>query len=92
MKALLILIPAILLSACSGTIPVIKTETVYVNVKVPVPCNVESPPPPAFNFDKLTKADDLSTKAKSLLADRHLHLAYEQELVVALESCRNLPK
>lgn len=79
---------AILLTGCATTEPVINTVVKYVEVPVSVPCNVPIPQKPDFNFDYLTINDKMYTKTVALLADRHLHIGYEDLLVTALKTCR----
>ena len=77
----------VLLSACATTEPVINTVVQKVEVPIAVPCEVEVPVRPDFNFDKLTPEQDVFEKTRALLADRKLHLGYETELLAALNSC-----
>ena len=83
-----ILIVALLLSACATDKPVIQTVVQKVEVPISVPCKVEIPQAPTFNFDSLTVDKDIFEKNKALLADRELHKAYSNELLVALKSCK----
>jgi hypothetical protein len=78
---------AVILTACAHTEPAIKVITKEVLVEVPVPCKAEMPVKPDFKFDTLKEEDTLFDKSKTVLADRKLHLAYEEELVTALKSC-----
>jgi len=84
----LILIPAVaILGACAHTEPVIKIEIREVLVPISVPCQAEVPVKPDFKFKALKAEDNLFDKSKTVLADRKLHLAYEEELLTALKSC-----
>jgi hypothetical protein len=83
-----ILIPVVLiLGACAHTDPVIKAEVKEVQVPISVPCKADIPAKPGFKFKSLNPDDNLFDKTKTLLADRKLHLAYEEELLTALKSC-----
>lgn len=79
------LIAALALAGCTATMPRLP-ETV--KVPVAIPCPVEIPAAPLFQFDKLTEQDTIWTKVQVLLSDRQLSIAYEQELNVALSSCK----
>lgn len=84
----LLLLPIIgVFAACATTDPTIDVIIQKVEVPVYMPCQVEIPAIPEFNFDKLSIDENIFNKTKSMLADRKLHLAYEQELLVALQSC-----
>ena len=84
----LVILSAVLLSACASTQPGIKIVTQKIEVPVAVPCKTDIPPTPSFNFDKLTSDKDIYNKTQAVLADRLLHLGYEDQLVTALKSCR----
>jgi hypothetical protein len=84
--SLLLVIP--LLSACVTTKEVIKYETLEVKVPVPIKCLAEIPEKPDFNFPKIKEESDIFEKVKSLLADRNLHLGYQDQLLTALQSCK----
>lgn len=58
-----------------------------VEVPIAIPCKAVVPTPPEFGFSKLSPDADIFDKTKTLLADRKLHLAYEAELLAALNSC-----
>jgi hypothetical protein len=62
-------------------------EIQIVQVPVSLPCKQSIPATPSFNFDLLKEQDPLFEKARALLADRKLHLAYESELLAALQAC-----
>jgi hypothetical protein len=87
LKSSFSLILVLLLSACATPEPGIKVVVQKVEVPVATPCKVAAPDLPRYNFDSLTVNDDIFTKDKALLADRLLHLGYENELSVALISC-----
>jgi hypothetical protein len=87
-KSNLILVPVVLaLVACAHTDPTVKVEIKKVEIPIAVPCKAEVPAKPSFKFETLKTDDDLFDKSKTLLADRKLHLAYEEELLTALKSC-----
>ena len=92
MQNKLYLLGAVLfLAACGHTNPPVepgvRIEQVIVKVPVAIPCNAIPPLAPQFNFEKLVITDSIYDKTKALLADRKLHLAYEAELLAALNSC-----
>jgi len=77
----------LVLSACATPAPGIKVVVQKVEVPIATPCKAAVPGLPKYNFDSLTVDDDIFIKNKALLADRLLHLGYENELLVALISC-----
>jgi hypothetical protein len=85
---LLILGLFIFLSGCATKEPTINTVIQKVEIPIAVPCKVETPVRPEFNFDKLSVDQDLFEKTRALLADIKLHIAYETELRAALKSCQ----
>jgi len=85
-------ISVMFLAACETTAPVIRTEIQRVEVPIPIPCQREIPTRPDFSFEQLSVQDPLIDKAKSILSDRQLHLAYEELLVATLEACKQLPE
>lgn len=85
---LLILASVIVFAGCATTTPPgINTVIQKVEIPIAVPCKVEIPARPEFNFDKLSPDQDVFDKTKALLADRKLHIGYETELSVALIAC-----
>lgn len=85
---LLLLVTILSLAGCAtSTPPGINTVIQKVEVPIAVPCKVDIPVRPDFNFNKLTTQQDLFDKTKAVLADRRLHLGYETELLAALNSC-----
>jgi hypothetical protein len=86
--ALLVAVVALSLAGCATTEkPVITTVIQKVEIPIAVPCKVEIPTKPEFNFDKLTEQQDIFEKVKAMLADLKLHMGYEEELNAALSSC-----
>ena len=79
---------ALVLAGCATDAPVINTVVQRVEVPVAVPCKAEVPVVPIFNFDKLDPNQDIFEKSRALLVDRRLHMAYEAELLAALNSCK----
>jgi hypothetical protein len=77
----------LLLAGCATTTPGINTVIQKVEIPIAVPCKVEIPTKPVFNFGTLTIEHDIFDKTKSALADIRLHIAYEIELLAALNSC-----
>ena len=67
--------------------PVINTVIQRVEIPIMVPCKVDTPTLPEFNFDKLTEESNIFDKVKAILADRIIREAYEEELRIALSSC-----
>jgi len=86
-KILTIVMSAMIISGCASTTPVVNTVIQKVEVPVMVPCQITPPAPPQYYFDAITAIDELFDKVKALLADRNLHLGYEEELRAALTAC-----
>lgn len=87
-KSNFIILSMALLMGCATTEPPgIQTVVQRVEIPIAVPCKVEIPVPPVYNFDKLTTDNDIYVKSQALLADRLLSIGYETELSVALNSC-----
>lgn len=85
---LIILSLVVMLSACaSGPAPVLAPLIQKVEIPIPVPCKVDVPKKPDFNFNNLTQEQDIFEKTRAILADIRLHFAYETELLAALNSC-----
>ena len=78
---------SLFLVGCATDGPVIQTVIQKVEIPIAVPCKAIIPTKPEFSFDKLSEDQDVFDKTKSLLADRKLHLGYENELSAALDSC-----
>lgn len=78
------LLLAIFLAGCNHN-PVIPGD---VNIPIAVPCKVDTPAEPAYQFGNLTEADTIWTKVQVLLSDRQLSIAYETELKAALAACK----
>lgn len=87
-NSIIIIVSALLLAGCGTTKPVVDVVIQRVEIPIEVPCKVDIPDKPSFNFDNLKDEDTLFDKTKSLLADRKLHLAYEEELLAALKACK----
>lgn len=88
MQNKLIIVLALLISACSTTDKPVVYETIKVNVPVPVECKTPMPEKPQYNFDQLSVDQTIYEKVRALLADRLLYLAYQAELEAALKSCK----
>lgn len=85
---LLILAAALSMTGCATTTPPgINTVIQRVEIPIAVPCKVEIPIKPDFNFDKLTPEQDIFDKTRAVLADRNIHIAYQIELLAAINSC-----
>jgi hypothetical protein len=84
MKYAPLLAMLIVLAGCQHS-PTIPTE---VKIPVAVPCTVETPAEPAYQFGNLTPEDTIWTKVQVLLSDRQLSIAYETELKAALAACK----
>ena len=84
-KLLILLLP-VFLAACI-TNPPAPPSVQRVEIPVSVPCKVDIPVVPPFKVGELDINDDIYRKAQILLYDRTLHLAYEIELLAALNSC-----
>lgn len=80
MKLLLVLV-VLALSGCAVT-----KELVEVKIPISVPCKTETPVEPSYRFSPpYTKTFDA---VRDLLGDREVAQAYEEELRVALKSCK----
>lgn len=78
MKYLLLCL--IVLGGCATEPPV------TVNVPVPVPCKIEEPLQPTYRYQP--PYDNIFDAVRDLLGDRELAASYENELRVALKSCK----
>jgi hypothetical protein len=81
----LIAIATLALAGCTATMPKLPER---VEIPVAIPCPVEVPAVPLYQFGNLKPTDTIWTKVQVLLSDRQLAIAYEQELNVALASCK----
>lgn len=80
MKVFLVLLTSVLIG-CANT-----KELVEVKIPISVPCEVETPAEPSYRFSPpYTKTFDA---VRDLLGDREVAQAYEEELRVALKSCK----
>lgn len=84
MKTLALILAVALLGGCA-TASQIKVPEV-VKVPVPIPCKVEEPTAPDFRFSP--PYDDIFAAVRDLLGDRELARAYENELSIAIKSCK----
>lgn len=84
-----VILISVLLAGCS-TFPTsgVKIEVQKVEVPVVVPCKVDTPTEPQYNFDKVSEKDDIFVKVKALLADRKLYQGYTSSLLTSLEVCK----
>lgn len=78
----------VIISGCAATPETIRYIPQEVKIAIPIKCQTPIPEKPDFNFPKLTESSDIFEKVKSLLADRNLHLGYEDQLLTALQSCK----
>jgi hypothetical protein len=88
MDAKILLVSLLVLAGCQTTEPIIKVETVRVEVPIAVPCKEEEPAVPEFCFSKLAEGTDIYEKSQCLLSDRKLSKGYETELVAKLKACK----
>lgn len=87
MKSLLLVLFASLCAGCTVTKYVDRHIPVEVKVAVPVPCDIDKPPRPTFAFESARPEQELDTKVRLLVAERHQRTQYEQELEAALGAC-----
>lgn len=73
------------LCACSSVPP--RTETVHVNVPVPVKCVKEIPKAPVFEVDKLKTTDSLEQITDAYMVDRHQRRIYIGQLQAVMVGC-----
>ncbi len=87
---LLLITMAVIISACTTVPhePTIQIKTIEVKVPVPVACKTPTPRPPVYCFKDLKESDNIFVKAKCLLSDRKKSIAYDIELLAALNSCK----
>lgn len=78
----------LLLTACATPEPAVKVVIQRVEVPIAVPCTIETPVKPKYNFSSLTEEQDIFDKTKATLADRQLSAGYEKELEAALKACK----
>lgn len=83
----ILLVAVLLLSGCTTTPPPVPKPQI-VQVPVRVPCDIEEPPLPPLSFQALSQESTLYEKVQALLADRLLHLGYEEQLRTALRGCK----
>lgn len=74
----------LMLTGCQQK-PIVKTEIVYVNKEVFVPCASKMPEKPVFILDKVP--DSRVERARGLLVDRLKQKAYIDQLEAALSGC-----
>lgn len=74
----------LMLTGCQQK-PIVKTEIVYVNKEVFVPCASKMPEKPVFILDKVP--DSRVERARGLLVDRLKQKAYIYQLEAALKGC-----
>lgn len=72
----------ILLAGCATT----ATQSPQVSIPVAVPCKTEDPAQPSYRFSP--PYDKTFDAVRDLLGDREAALAYENELRIALKSCK----
>lgn len=77
-----LLLTVVALAGCAHTTTVPETIT----IPVPVPCKVEEPAKPDYRY--APPYDSLFDAVRDLLGDRELAQSYENELRIALKSCR----
>lgn len=78
------LIAISLLLFLTGCVTVPKTTVI--EVPISIPCKAEEPDRPKFRFNPPYK--NIFDATKDLMGDRELSIAYENELRVALQSCK----
>lgn len=84
MRTICAVLTAMLVAGCETT-PKVPEEVL---IPIAVPCKVETPAEPDYQFYKLTPEDTIWTKVQVLLSDRQLALAYQMELRAALAACK----
>lgn len=75
-----------LLAACAGKV---GPQVQYVRVEVPVqvPCRAPDVSVPPWAAAGLRKTDSLEVKVRALLAERRQRIAFERQLVAAVDAC-----
>lgn len=87
-KNKLVLALLLCVGGCATTQPTKPPEPIQVEVPVRVPCTIDEPQSPQLSFEKLKEDSTLYEKVRVLLADRLLHLGYEEQLRTALRGCK----
>lgn len=83
----ILIVAVLLLGGCTTTPPPVPKPQI-VQVPVREPCKIEEPESPQFSFQSLSQESNLYEKVQALLADRLLHLGYEEQLRTALRGCK----
>lgn len=78
----IILIPLLVFLTGCVTVP----KNTVTGIPISVSCKAEEPDRPKFRFNPPYK--NIFDATKDLMGDRELSIAYENELRVALESCK----
>lgn len=74
------------LTGCSSK-PIVKTEVVYVNKEVSVPCVKTIPEKPVFILEGTAQLSRVE-KARGLLIDRISQKSYIEQLEAVISGCR----
>lgn len=77
-----VLLCCALLAGCATT----GTQPPQIKIPVPVPCKTEEPVQPSYRFSP--PYEKTFEAVRDLLGDREAALAYENELRIALKSCK----
>lgn len=83
-----LLLAVLILGGCATTESSKPPEPKIVQVPIRVPCEIEEPKTPDYNFPRSSTESTLYEKVQALLADRLLHLGYEEQLRTALRGCK----
>ena len=81
-----LLLPVLLLAACSS--PQVVTTPIPINVPVETPCRVQVVSKPIFATESLSKDATLFEQVRALLATEQQRKSYESQLEAAINACR----
>lgn len=76
-----------MLAGCQAK-PIVKTDIVYVNKEVIIPCIKEVPIQPSFTVPALNSNSEPYEKIIALRTDLLLYQKYTKELEAVLEACK----
>jgi hypothetical protein len=82
LNATILVIAALALTACGGTLPVIPARTA-----IPVECKEPIPQEPAMPTANLTPESSLDTSVQAMAAEIEIRKGYEGQLTAALKAC-----
>ena len=88
MRTATMLLLALLLAGCFGREAAPPPPPRIVRVPVPVPCKIEAPARPAWEFDKTPAEAGIDEQVRALLVEREQRTGYEGKLEAAITACQ----